>query len=782
MFAQATMGFEASVDPFTVKEDGDIQLPQKTFYVGQKVVATPDPRRFIVICDQEQLVEHPPQEGYLMGASKGSRTMLQRRRDALEKVRMGKTPLVALHTLLQKGTAPAYQRRINKALTGETVRKVLGSRERSFTERQREAIDIALNTPDIAIIQGPPGTGKTSVIRAIISRIGEIDPGAKVLISSTQHDAVDNAVEGISCGGLPVHRLGSRRGNNADEQSAHMWQWVEQTRTKCQAIIDRMELSTVRSQTRKALLYMDQCRRQRELSEKTIEYLTDIYRCVVALIPPELCDRIGKLIVAIRDSLHSGKASPAQEQDSADRKIRERLHALIASQRFEAEPFLDDGIMQALRLRSFLSKYFQDVSVPEELLIASEWVHGDRENLERFLPCFQAAMEVFAQKIDSDSSNAEQTLRTNLFDEMERLFQQLAQALGEAMKEHGDSVGDVLVEFMEELEDPENVQRILERYSPVFAATCQQVVAKRYQPAEPTVYDYVIIDEAARSNPLDLLIPMSIGRKIILVGDQKQLPHMLEKEIVDAYLKHHGTPLIRELLQKTLFERLYDQLKETEQNEGIKRVVTLTDQFRMHPTIGRFVSRTFYESRLQSPIEAEQKAHALPVYQGKPIAWIDLPFSLGGELVSSTHSCYRKAEIDRILREVKRIREYNDEYTIGIITFYKEQAARLQNEIQEFPMIWRKNIMVGSVDAFQGREFDIVFLSTVRSNRQEKKEKRVGFLESPNRLCVAFSRAKRLLVVVGDSETVAGPPGQPVIPAFRDFYELCVNEGYYEKP
>lgn len=63
---------------------------------------------------------------------------------------------------------------------------------------KKQAIDTAINTPDIAIIQGPPGTGKTTVIRAIVRRIVELwDSKAKILITSTQHDAVDNAVESI---------------------------------------------------------------------------------------------------------------------------------------------------------------------------------------------------------------------------------------------------------------------------------------------------------------------------------------------------------------------------------------------------------------------------------------------------------------------------------------------------------------------------------------------------------------------------------------------------------
>ena len=82
------------------------------------------------------------------------------------------------------------------------------------------------------------------------------------------------------------------------------------------------------------------------------------------------------------------------------------------------------------------------------------------------------------------------------------------------------------------------------------------------------------------------------------------------------------------------------------------------------------------------------------------------------------------------------------------------------------------NIEVGTVDAFQGKEFDYVLLSCVRSNRpKDGSIPAVGFLEKPNRLCVAFSRSIRQLAVYGDAETLLQ------IPCFLKLYEICAIEG-----
>ena len=80
---------------------------------------------------------------------------------------------------------------------------------------------------------------------------------------------------------------------------------------------------------------------------------------------------------------------------------------------------------------------------------------------------------------------------------------------------------------------------------------------------------------------------------------------------------------------------------------------------------------------------------------------------------------------------------------------------------------------MGTVDAFQGKEFDVVLLSVVRSNQETEQSKRVGFLANDNRLCVAFSRAKRLLIAVGDSKTVAFDGEKEYVRALHEMYKKC---------
>ena len=139
----------------------------------------------------------------------------------------------------------------------------------------------------------------------------------------------------------------------------------------------------------------------------------------------------------------------------------------------------------------------------------------------------------------------------------------------------------------------------------VVGATCQQAAGKQMEMLKEVStssnsdieFDTVVIDEAARANPLDLFIPMSMAkRRIVLVGDDRQLPHMLEPDIEGQLQEEHElTELQLAAFRSSLFERMRVKLQDLEKQDSIRRVVMLDTQFRMHPVLGNFVSKHFYE-------------------------------------------------------------------------------------------------------------------------------------------------------------------------------------------
>ena len=125
-----------------------------------------------------------------------------------------------------------------KPLTAFVKNKVF--KRRPPTPAQEEAISIALNTPDIALIQGPPGTGKTTVITAIVERLNELSDKERsiqgeVLVSAFQHDAIENIMARLTLNSIPVPKFGLRSGTfELGDRNA------EQTRRWCSEIAERV--------------------------------------------------------------------------------------------------------------------------------------------------------------------------------------------------------------------------------------------------------------------------------------------------------------------------------------------------------------------------------------------------------------------------------------------------------------------------------------------------------------------------------------------------------------
>ena len=162
-------------------------------------------------------------------------------------------------------------------------------------------------------------------------------------------------------------------------------------------------------------------------------------------------------------------------------------------------------------------------------------------------------------------------------------------------------------------------------------------------------------------------------------------------------------------------------------------------------------------------------------------------------------------EARAIAKEVRRLIEHDSKLTFGVIAFYSAQVDEIGRAMVETGLTekannergWRvsekwattlnhegktvERLRIGTVDAFQGKEFDVVFLSVTRSNdlpgrTDEEQRRKFGHLMLENRLCVAMSRQQRLLVAVGDLDFVRADDAKTPLRALRAFTELCGGE------
>jgi superfamily I DNA and/or RNA helicase len=344
-----------------------------------------------------------------------------------------------------------------------------------------------------------------------------------------------------------------------------------------------------------------------------------------------------------------------------------------------------------------------------------------------------------------------------------------------------------LAELLLEMENnPAGIMHTISDYSFAFAATCQQsvnIMMQKMKGISPTSsksmeYDYVIVDEAARVGPRDLMIPMAQGKRIILVGDHRQLPQLIDKEVA-ARIEADNASADEEnkWLEKSMFEYLFtERLGKLEEKDDIRRCVTLDKQYRMHPILGDFISRNFYKrfNEIEEFGSGRPKSdfkQDLPGAKGKCAVWLDVP-QIKGRMKMEGNSWTRPAEAEIICKKLKEWMECEagKDLSFGVISFYKAQTELIQKQLgDKYIDTAGDRLRIGTVDSFQGMEFDVVFLSLVRTNG-------FGFLQIYNRLNVSMSRQKKLLAAVGDAAFFDTREAWLKVRGLADFLQLCRTE------
>lgn len=325
-------------------------------------------------------------------------------------------------------------------------------------------------------------------------------------------------------------------------------------------------------------------------------------------------------------------------------------------------------------------------------------------------------------------------------------------------------------EFSEVLRSPHsNFTSFLSRTARVVAGTCVGV-GKHMLGIVDHVYDWVIVDEAARASPMELVVAMQAGRRVLLVGDHLQLPPMYPKAMEEktSQILDIGRADFRKMNN---FQRAFS----SEYGKSVGR--TLLKQYRMASSINRVVSNCFYEGSLTvdraEPIAAYE---TLPGYLAKQVVWIDTAdqgrasfhrdLSGRGALVNEIEaniivSLVREIAMSNGFVEAIRIKVHESESApIGIITMYAAQRDLIRRKLDQAD--WAGDIRdlftVGTVDSYQGKENCIIILSLVRNDTSSL----VGFLSEPERINVALSRAQDRLIVVGSTTMWSGRAGTPL--------------------
>ena len=278
-------------------------------------------------------------------------------------------------------------------------------------------------------------------------------------------------------------------------------------------------------------------------------------------------------------------------------------------------------------------------------------------------------------------------------------------------------------------------------------------------------FDVVIMDEASKATPLEMAVPLVLGKKIIVIGDHKQLPPMMDENTIDSALEKIGKKEIAEKLQKaeSQFKRLFEAAAKVRKTI----VATLDTQYRMHEQIMNTIKQ-FYQEELAATGGLKcgiTETMDIPDLANKGSRWHGI--TLNPIIQPSTHAVWIDVHtpetylspgyknegelkaIDLVLKALQQADGYSEfvnaqqkpeDKEVGIITFYSAQSREIKKKYKG------KNYRMDVVDRFQGMERNIIIVSTVRSNPKNN----IGFAKEIERINVAFSRARRLLIVVGN--------------------------------
>ncbi|MCC5669620.1 AAA family ATPase [Nostoc sp. CHAB 5784] len=289
----------------------------------------------------------------------------------------------------------------------------------------------------------------------------------------------------------------------------------------------------------------------------------------------------------------------------------------------------------------------------------------------------------------------------------------------------------------------------------VIGVTCMKAARCNYL-QQFGHFDVVIIDEVSKSIPPELLIPTLKGKKIVMIGDYRQLPPILDEENLDELAEELSIPIDNlQFLEQSWFQ-LQFQAAQTNQASITRR---LNIQYRMHPQIMEAINQFYDEGDgglscgLTNPdIERAHNLAGLIIGEDNHIMWAAIPTGREFHERRDGTSYYNDVEIRKIKALCKQMEESwvpkvaqgLPKKEIGIITFYGAQLRRIEScfSANNFPSL---NIRTGTVDRFQGMEKPVIIVSMVRNNLQSN----FGFAQTPERVNVAFSRAKELLIIVG---------------------------------
>lgn len=314
---------------------------------------------------------------------------------------------------------------------------------------------------------------------------------------------------------------------------------------------------------------------------------------------------------------------------------------------------------------------------------------------------------------------------------------------GKAEREQRKALFDEAHKVMKEAEKTEQyITEALLNEAQVITAT---LVGSNHYSIRNRKYHTVIIDEAGQAIEPACWVPVLKAQRLIMAGDHHQLPPTIKSQ-----------EAAKQGLEHTLMTKCVELFPDA--------VTLLDEQYRMHEQIMAYSSGVFYKNALKAH---HSVAKHLLYAEDLPLTFIDTAGSgfeekqEGNSISNPEEAAFLVKHFTHFVASLEAHYTQDNFPTIGIISPYRQQVLLLQELMQDHLLMqkYRGKISVNTIDSFQGQERDIIYISMTRSNTDNN----VGFLIDTRRMNVAMTRARKKLIVIGDSSTLSS------IPFYADF-------------
>lgn len=554
-------------------------------------------------------------------------------------------------------------------------------------EDKREAVRAALGSRDLLVVEGPPGTGKTKFITELVAQVLHREPGAKILLSSQTHVALDHALVNIErlarAKGIKFRavRIARRNDEKVSPELSHLLldhcvgEWLD----------DAMQ----RSET-----FLIDWASRHEISSENVQ--TGMALAEVRLVTARL-HSAREHVTECRDAL---TALEALRKEVAEDKSRGDEYRIIVA---------DIRLKQA------------ETTQAEEALEVARHAFQMAYDRARGFPDLAGQIETMTEK---DLAELEHHFINHSafgpqYQKLLLLAEEWRQRFGQSSDFHGAFVNDC----------------------DLIGGTCLGVAAHALQSVE---FDLCIVDEASKATPTEMLVPMAKSRKWVVVGDPNQLPPFVDDSLESRHeFERHG--ISREDAKRTLLDHFIEVAPK------VNQVSLLTQHRMVKPIgdlVSECFYKGKLKNVNEEVCIWLAKALALPKpvtwlttasNPRRPEQFHRGTFVNDAEVEA----------IDRLLGRLQlAASQRKKKYSVALLSGYGGQVAALDRMAATRRRQYIDlDIETGTVDSYQGREADIAVYSITRSNEDGK----IGFLKEHERLNVALSRARLGLAIVGDS-------------------------------